>query len=543
MNGCVPLVKAIDAYLAKADSNLKDELGEAGFANPKDTVKEISSLEDKIAAALASEAEYITSKAKKAVDLNAFAKEWPDIIEDDYTDERLGQIFLDDFKTNIPKLATEYAKKIDPEITVATITERTSAWAENWSEELGRLMKLSTHEEVGKILADGLASGQSVSDFALALMGYRRGEDGDWLRDGDGRAIQIGGIRNEYHRARTVAVTETLRAHSVAQQESMTQNPAVEGKMWRHTGSDNPRQNHVDMDGETVGKDEPFELDGADGATYHPMYPRDPVLPAGECVNCRCICQPVVDEDILGLSLEERKDLQQAAIDADDSEWEKELDAKNKAKAGIDGVSDWDTVLGNRYGDFQNMGRDDKLAYLHNSKPKLALYEAGIIKTPEMLNNVKNNSLTKLRESGIMTLESKTVKHAAVGDFTGLKNPKLPAGGKNGGRMDGGGHGQSGIDELDKRGFEYNIVNTYANGVRIGNVPEHGDKRKQSGTNQAWFPETWTDDDILTAGTYVANTSQSKDVFRFEQYSGVRVGIVVENDLVTTIFPGQQPTA
>jgi len=40
-------------------------------------------------------------------------------------------------------------------------------------------------------------------------------------------------------------------------------------------------------------------------------------------------------EEIIGLSLEERKALQQAAIDDDDGKWEEELKARNKAKAGI----------------------------------------------------------------------------------------------------------------------------------------------------------------------------------------------------------------
>ncbi len=42
-----------------------------------------------------------------------------------------------------------------------------------------------------------------------------------------------------------------------------------------------------------------------------------------------------MNEDILGLSLEERRSLQRQAIDDDNGAWEKELDAKNKAKAGI----------------------------------------------------------------------------------------------------------------------------------------------------------------------------------------------------------------
>jgi len=43
-----------------------------------------------------------------------------------------------------------------------------------------------------------------------------------------------------------------------------------------------------------------------------------------------------VNKEKLVLSLEERQRLQQEAIDNMDDEWEKELDAKNKAKAGID---------------------------------------------------------------------------------------------------------------------------------------------------------------------------------------------------------------
>ena len=41
-------------------------------------------------------------------------------------------------------------------------------------------------------------------------------------------------------------------------------------------------------------------------------------------------------DPILGLSLEERRRIQQEAIDEMDDEWEKELDRKNRAKAGIE---------------------------------------------------------------------------------------------------------------------------------------------------------------------------------------------------------------
>ena len=73
--------------------------------------------------------------------------------------------------------------------------------------------------------------------------------------------------------------------------------------------------------------------------TAAPMNRCTPVTrssPPEESINCHCISQPVVSEETLGLPLEERQRLQQEAIDAMDDEWEKELDAQNKAKAGID---------------------------------------------------------------------------------------------------------------------------------------------------------------------------------------------------------------
>ena len=59
-------------------------------------------------------------------------------------------------------------------------------------------------------------------------------------------------------------------------------------------------------------------------------------------------------------------------------------------------------------------------------------------------------------------------------------------------RLGNGGHGQKGMDLLDKYGIEYHIIKTYPNGVRIGYVPDHKQKSKRSGIGQAWFPKSWT---------------------------------------------------
>jgi len=318
MPSCDRLLKAIEAYLEKADDDLAGALGEAGFIDSKKTVSATGALEENLANTLKLETARITAKVKESVDLAAFSEGWPAFAAGDNTDELLAEIFLDSFTENIPKLASGYIKRIDPQLTVSTITNRTTAWAQDWSADLGKLMKLNTHGELEKLLTGHLRDGKSIADFTRALMDS--------------------GIRDEYAKARRAALTEMLRAHSVAQQEALIQNPAVEGKMWRHTGSyrNNPRQNHVDMDGVTVPKDQPFALMGADGGLYFPMYPRDSNLPPGESVNCHCIHQGIVNKDILGLSLEERQALQAEIIKEDDGAWIAEMDAENRAKAGIE---------------------------------------------------------------------------------------------------------------------------------------------------------------------------------------------------------------
>ncbi len=316
---CKPLIKAINAYLEKADGGLADALEEEGYAKPKKTVKYVSEIEDGVAEALLEETDYILSEAEKAVDLEVFAEDvWPKIKLNDAVKAKLAIVFAESLDKFMPEFISYYIAQTDKDLKLSQVSKRTIAWVKTWSSDLGEIMKLNSHKEIERILEKGLKDGSSVAEFT--------------------REILNSGIRDEYYKARRVALTEVLRAHSVAQQEAFMQSPAVSEKMWKHTGAyrNEPRQNHVDMDGQRVPVDQPFELTGADGSIYEPMYPRDTILPPEESINCHCISQPVVSEDILGLPLEERQRLQQEAIDAMDDDWEKELDKKNKAKAGIE---------------------------------------------------------------------------------------------------------------------------------------------------------------------------------------------------------------
>ena len=108
-------------------------------------------------------------------------------------------------------------------------------------------------------------------------------------------------------------------------------------------------------------------------------------------------------------------------------------------------------------------------------------------------------------------------------------------------RLSNGGHGQDGMDLLDKYHIKYNIVKTWSNGVRVGNVPTHMNKLKAKQNGQSWFPKTWTSKTIRRAGEKVAaqhKQERIKDGVRvYGVYKGVRVGIIMTKGRIATIFP------
>lgn len=108
-------------------------------------------------------------------------------------------------------------------------------------------------------------------------------------------------------------------------------------------------------------------------------------------------------------------------------------------------------------------------------------------------------------------------------------------------RLNNGGHSQKGMELLDKYGITYNIVRTYPNGVRVGNIPNHMQRSKRKETGQAWFPKTWTEKDIRRAGEHVAGLKSNRRVADgkkiYGTYKGVRVGVIRTNGKIATVFP------
>ena len=212
---CEGLIKAIDTYLAKEDDELELALEAAGYVDAPETIEHIASLEDGIAVVLISETDYILASLKDRIDLEEYFSEvWPEIKKNNPTADKLFELFWEDFSGYMQPLASKYIAATDVELTVRAVSQRTTAWTKQWSKDLSGLMQLESNTQIEKILTTAMDEGQSVAEVTQALMDS--------------------GIRNEYVRARKTALTETLRAHSVASQEAMMQSPSVVEKEWRH---------------------------------------------------------------------------------------------------------------------------------------------------------------------------------------------------------------------------------------------------------------------------------------------------------------------
>ena len=129
-----------------------------------------------------------------------------------------------------------------------------------------------------------------------------------------------------------------------------------------------------------------------------------------------------------------------------------------------------------------------------------------------------------------------TVTHASVGTFL-----------KNSNRLKSGGHGQANIEEMKRRGIKFVIKKTFPKGVRLGYVQNHYERRRRGldkgQIGQLWFPKNWTESDIRKAGQAVlrAHKGEIKNGATITGwYNNVKVGIIVNNRQIKTIFPTKE---
>ncbi|NBH99317.1 hypothetical protein D7Y41_28190 [Anaerotruncus sp. 1XD22-93] len=504
-----PLLDAIDRYIAKADSDLEENLSAEGYVGAAKAVQLAGELEEAVNEALEKDAKEFLKRIQEAAGVETFISDiWPQIKDADDLEKALRKIFREQFNEMFRSFTYEWMLAENPVLAGIDeeITKPSEAFIKGWSGELARRMKLSTKDSMERMLLKAQANG--------------------WFIDQLAEAIGDSGIRNPGYRSRRVALTEMLRVQSYAQQESMIQNPLCYKKKWKHVMSKHPRENHMSINGQEVFKREFFELPGAQGGTYQVMCPRDTGLPASETVNCHCLMEAVCNENALGMSKEELAELRRKAMD--------EVNAEYDAAHATDTV---DMI--------KSMEYDDQVRYFggkDGGRQRLALVNSGVISTDKELEKLykigadgkrERKSLQELADDGIFTVSDKILEHSVNGTFTGASK-MYPNG-----RMASGGHSQAAMANCDAKGIEYTVNKTFSNGVRIGNVPTSKLKIKQSGNGQAWFPETWEEDKILVAGTAIANNGEPliEGYHKTGVFDGVAVRVLMEKGNISTICP------
>ncbi|BDG48785.1 phage minor head protein [Parageobacillus sp. KH3-4] len=295
------LLQSLNAFIQKAEEEDDEKLTDVvpDFPGLEILPKIVEDYEKKIAKLLRNQRKLYLKEMKAFVSkddkptLEAILQYFTNnLFATDEFAEEFGEVTAEFLQLTIEELCKKLMESIDPDIPFVETSTQTTNWVKDWSTKLADLMQLNTHKAIEKVLTDAIENGDSIQDVELKMKD---------LPEFDRK------------RARTTAITEILTASSRAQWESYMQSPAVVKKKWKHSGSkkNQPRENHVAMDGVEVGVDEEFKIEGS-GETC--QYPRDPSLSAKERVNCHCTMGPVVDESILGLSQEEKEQLRQEAL-------------------------------------------------------------------------------------------------------------------------------------------------------------------------------------------------------------------------------------
>ncbi|MCY8789915.1 hypothetical protein MOD87_16880 [Bacillus inaquosorum] len=301
MNKTDKLLESLNVFIQKAEENQYKQLGEMvpDFPGKSNIPKYVEEYEKGIARLLRRQRKkfldglkgFVSKDSKETLEAllvfftqNLFAV---DGFEEEF--QELTEGFL---QQTIEELAEVIMDSIDPEVPFKVLSNRTINWIKDWSKKLAGIMKLNTHEAVENVLTDAIENGSTIQDIELTLKDMPQ---------------------FDRERARTTAITEVLAASSAAQYESFAQSPAVKKKKWRHSGGkkNNPRENHIDLDGTVIGVDEEFQIPGSSETC---MFPRDPKLSAGERVHCHCVLSPVVDNKILGLSPEEKEEIRREVL-------------------------------------------------------------------------------------------------------------------------------------------------------------------------------------------------------------------------------------
>lgn len=140
--------------------------------------------------------------------------------------------------------------------------------------EINDTTRTALREKLAAEVSEGVQAGESMPKIAARI---RAAADGVYKNMSEARAM-------------TIARTETMSSVNAGQFEVYKGEGATK-KEWLATQDDRTRDAHIEANGQVVGIDEAFVVDGEEL-----MYPGAPTGSAGNLCNCRCTVLPVLEE-------------------------------------------------------------------------------------------------------------------------------------------------------------------------------------------------------------------------------------------------------
>lgn len=329
-----PMLKAIDDAIAKAKADLESFLETAGYKNPSELAETIEAAQNSLEDVLFAYKQRIETALSKIEDPLVLLQKWDETMENEALKLTASNAVAEVFFSRLRNHLDQYIKDDDPELSASTVTKKTVA----------RIIELSDVVANSKVDGVNRCISYQIERLIHPDTKVEKAESDDDEDDEDATtdddvdddshtaekaliaAILASAALDRMMDCRGTSTTAGVSYQSYLQQEAIWQNPSVTYKQWNHCKDPSvmPRPHHLALDGVTADADGYFTLIGADGGTYYVEFPRDPVLPVGEIVNCHCTVTSVVDKDLLAAELDERLRQQQAAIALLDEQYEKE---------------------------------------------------------------------------------------------------------------------------------------------------------------------------------------------------------------------------
>lgn len=202
-----------------------------------------------------------------------------EVFDEEKEKESLGLVLLPflflGFRKGVEQGSVQGSGKTKPE-DVFTLSVQQSLYAQSF--ERAALAVGTTKDRIGGLLQTAIEEGQSVDQLAKAI-------NDTFDLQSKPRSVTI--ARTELTRVINDATLRTLIAEGYTRKEWST---VIDGR---------ERDSHHAADGQVVGIYDTFTVGGA-----HGLYPGDEQLPAGEVVNCRCVCvgagQPLERKRLIG---------------------------------------------------------------------------------------------------------------------------------------------------------------------------------------------------------------------------------------------------